>query len=92
MPFLDIEGIASEAKVAQLQTIAFWKLLDGDMEEVVKLVASCEHYGFFYLDLNGKGSRDMLQNLDQLRALMKEWFAQPLEKKLQTETLSNSHG
>lgn len=92
MSFIDIQGIDNKAKVAELRTIKFWKIVDGDVEEISSLISACEHYGFFYLDLTGKGSGKMLEDLERLRALMKDWFNQPQDVKMETETLSNAHG
>jgi isopenicillin N synthase-like dioxygenase len=91
MPILSpIPPPASE--IAQLRTIALHRLLDFDRVEVKKLVLACQEVGFFYLDIAGSGGGKMLANLDCANAIMRDWFAQSLESKMNTETVSRSHG
>jgi isopenicillin N synthase-like dioxygenase len=56
------------------------------------LMSACEHYGFFYLDLTSKEAGNMMQDLEDLRSLMKVWFKQPVSSKMETPTISNAHG
>jgi isopenicillin N synthase-like dioxygenase len=92
MPFLDIEGIPKGAAVAQLKTIRFSELLDRSETEMENLISACEHYGFFYLDLTSKEAGNMMQDLEDLRILMNDWFKQPVASKMKTPTISNAHG
>ncbi|EMD94524.1 hypothetical protein COCC4DRAFT_148663 [Bipolaris maydis ATCC 48331] len=92
MPFLDIEGIPKGAAVAQLKTIKFSELLDRSESEMENLISACEHYGFFYLDLTSNEAGNMMQDLKDLRILMKDWFKQPVSTKMKTPTISNAHG
>lgn len=91
-PFLEIDGISTKAKIAQLKTVRFWKLVEGDAVEMSKLMSACEHYGFFYLDLNSEDCSDMLRDLEGLQALMKDWFKKSQAEKLETVTVSHAHG
>lgn len=77
---------------AELHTITFSKLLDQDDAELAKMISACQTDGFFYLNLLDKGSDKMFKDLDNLTQIMKDWFAQPADSKLQTETVSNAHG
>lgn len=77
---------------ANLHTLRFSSLKDGDKGELADLLSACEEYGFFYLDLRGWESGAVLQNLDATWQVMKPWFSQPLELKLKTETISDAHG
>lgn len=79
-------------KTAELHTVIFSKLLDQDDVELAKMISACQRDGFFYLNLLDKGSDKMFKDLDNLTQIMKDWFAQPVESKLQTETVSNAHG
>lgn len=77
---------------AHLHTLKFTDVAKGDANALNTLVDACEKDGFFYLDLRGWESNQMLESLQNAADLMKEWFKQPLEKKLATETLSDAHG
>lgn len=93
MPYISTPSIAlNKRNVANLTTIKFSNLVDGNETEMHKLRKACEHYGFFYLDLTGAGSGKFFENLETLDGLMKTWFAQSLEAKLKTESISLSHG
>lgn len=78
--------------IAELRTIKMHRLLDCDTEEVKKLILACQEVGFFYLDLKSSGCGTLLANIDRANSIMTEWFGQNLENKLQTETVSRSHG
>jgi len=77
---------------AHLHTLKFTDVAKGDENALNTLVDACEKDGFFYLDLRGWESNQMLDSLQTAAGLMKEWFKQPLDKKLATETLSDAHG
>ncbi|CAD6582499.1 MAG: hypothetical protein ASARMPREDX12_000959 [Alectoria sarmentosa] len=77
---------------ANLQNIDFSLLIIRDENELAKLVNACEHEGFFYLNLVGKGSNKMFRDLERLNEIMRDWFAQPLTEKTRMETISNAHG
>ncbi|KAH7026710.1 uncharacterized protein B0I36DRAFT_366237 [Microdochium trichocladiopsis] len=77
---------------AHLHTLKFSSVIEGQAGTLATLVEACERDGFFYLDLSGWDSGDMLTSLQAAGALMKEWFKQPLDKKMATETISDAHG
>ncbi len=80
------------SQLAELRTISLHQLIDHNEAEVEKLVLACQEVGFFYLDLTTPGSFEMLQNLEDLSAVMAKWFDQSREIKMKTETVSRSHG
>ncbi|GKU11748.1 unnamed protein product, partial [Fusarium langsethiae] len=77
---------------ADLKTITFDKLFDKDEGELKRLIQSCEEDGFFYLDLKSAASQKFWVDLHNIDRTTKEWFKQPIEKKLQTPTVSLAHG
>lgn len=77
---------------ADLYTVKFDNLFDGDEQELTTLLKACERDGFFYLDLQGSGSGKLWKDLDRVGEIAKRWFAQPAEVKLETPTLSLAHG
>ncbi|KAL6918433.1 hypothetical protein ACHAPO_008383 [Fusarium lateritium] len=77
---------------ANLKTITFDKLFDKDEAEVKRLIESCEKDGFFYLDLKSAASQKFWVDLQTIDHTTKEWFKQPVEKKLETPTVSLAHG
>ena len=77
---------------ANLHVLSFSSLLHGNKTELANLLSACEDHGFFYLDLRDWESGRMLQKLEATWQIMKEWFDQPLEEKLKTETISDAHG
>lgn len=79
-------------RTARLQTITFDKLFDKDEAEVKRLIESCEKDGFFYLDLKSSASQKFWSDLQTIDNTTKEWFKQPVEKKLETPTVSLAHG
>ena len=92
MPGIPFKPQESSLNIAKLRTIPFSALFKRDEKELVNLLQACEQEGFFYLDLCDNGSRKMLGDLGEISGIMKDWFAQPLESKLKTETVSNVHG
>jgi isopenicillin N synthase-like dioxygenase len=77
---------------ANLHTLNFCSLLNGDVAGRANLLSACEDYGFFYLDLRDWESGKMLKALEATWVIMKQWFGQPLEEKMKTETISDAHG
>lgn len=77
---------------ANLHTLNFTSLLSGDATEQANLLSACEDHGFFYLDLRNWDSGNMLRTLEDAWVVMKQWFDQPLEEKMKTETISDAHG
>lgn len=77
---------------SQLQILSFTSLLNRDENALATLLSACEDDGFFYLDIRDWESGAMLQNLEKTGNIMKQWFEQPEDEKLSTETLSDAHG
>ncbi|KAK1961987.1 Clavaminate synthase-like protein [Colletotrichum sublineola] len=78
---------------ANLDTVNFSKVLDRDPETMKTIISACENVGFFYLDLSDQYSATMLNNLDKLNMVMKDWFAQPTVIKRKELAISMaSHG
>ncbi|KAJ3522676.1 hypothetical protein NM208_g12760 [Fusarium decemcellulare] len=77
---------------ADLYTVKFDNLFDRDEQELETLIKACERDGFFYLDLQGSGSGKLWKDLDRVGEITKHWFAQPVEVKLRTPTVSLAHG
>jgi isopenicillin N synthase-like dioxygenase len=78
--------------VADLQTVDFSSIYDGNPGEIARLLQICSNDGFFYLDLSSFEEGKLLQNLDRCNAIVREWFEKPLEEKSKTVTLSDAHG
>ena len=78
--------------IADLCTVKFHNLFDRDEQELETLLKACERDGFFYLDLQGSGSGTLWKDLDRVGEITKRWFAQPVEDKLKTPTISLAHG
>ncbi|KAK1985470.1 hypothetical protein LZ30DRAFT_708340 [Colletotrichum cereale] len=78
---------------ATLDTVTFSKVLDRDPETMKTIISACENVGFFYLDISDQYSATMLNNLDKLNSVMKDWFAQPTATKRKELAISMaSHG
>ena len=77
---------------ADLYTVKFDNLFDRDEQELDTLLKACERDGFFYLDLQGSGSGNLWKDLDRVSEITKRWFAQPVQVKLKTPTVSLAHG
>jgi isopenicillin N synthase-like dioxygenase len=72
----------SSDKVADLAIISYEKLLHKDEAEAANLLHACTEAGFFYLDLRGTGSKGYLEVVNDIFGLSKDYFAKPLEEKL----------
>lgn len=77
---------------ADLYTVKFDNLFDRDEQELETLLKACDRDGFFYLDLQGSGSEKLWKDLDRVGKITKRWFAQPVEVKQKTPTVSLAHG
>ncbi|KAI8258385.1 2OG-Fe(II) oxygenase family oxidoreductase [Colletotrichum sp. SAR11_239] len=76
------EAVAGgDTNIADLVVLSYEGLLRGDDDESAKLLSACAEWGFFYLDL-GPGGQEILETVDQLFSVAKEYFARPLEEKL----------
>ena len=77
---------------ASLPTINWSRLLQHSEAEISALLSACETHGFFYLDLTDERSATFLEELAAINKITEEWFRQPLEKKMETETIGDAHG
>lgn len=85
------QQVSSAIPVADLDTISYDKLLEGDSIETARLLENCKSLGFFYLDLAG-AAQAVLDNSQDVFKLMEEYFDQPLDVKLQDVRHSVTHG
>ena len=81
---------------ANLAAISFSKLLQEDKAEVQALGTACKKSGFFYLDLEGRQSREYLNLVENVFKDANQYFSQPLEAKMKNHmedcTLANLCG
>ncbi|KAJ0269944.1 hypothetical protein Brms1b_010657 [Colletotrichum noveboracense] len=91
MPAVTLDN-NSGLEQANLHTLNFRSLVNKDEKSLSTLLSACENHGFFYLDLRDWESGSMLKNYESAGQIMKQWFNQPLEEKLRTETISDAHG
>ncbi|KAI8308107.1 hypothetical protein K4K61_002919 [Colletotrichum sp. SAR11_59] len=91
MPAVTLDN-NSGLEQANLHTLNFRSLVNKDENSLSTLLSACENHGFFYLDLRDWESGSMLKNYESAGQIMKQWFNQPLEEKLRTETISDAHG
>ncbi|RSL43067.1 hypothetical protein CEP53_011883 [Fusarium sp. AF-6] len=92
MALVTSSSLYDNVNTADLYTVKFDNLFDGDEQELTTLLKACESDGFFYLDLQGSGSGKLWKDLDRVGEIAKRWFAQPAEVKLETPTVSLAHG
>jgi isopenicillin N synthase-like dioxygenase len=74
--------------VTDLVIVNYDKLRLKDATETANLYSACAELGFFFLEL-GDRTEGMLQTVDELFGVTKEYFAKSLEEKLKdtrTET------
>lgn len=83
--------VTPEIPLAELETISYDRLLEADSQEIVRLVKNCKSLGFFYLDLTGT-ARCVLDDSNSVFRVMKEYFDQPLNTKLEDVRHSVTHG
>ncbi|XPT00036.1 hypothetical protein M3J09_009198 [Ascochyta lentis] len=73
-----------------LPTIHLDLLRSGDDEESMKLLNACRTQGFFYLDLSSDS--ELCKQWKDMLSVMKDYFEQPLEIKMQDAQGSDNHG
>lgn len=73
-----------------LPTLRLDLLRAEDLTERKKLLSACHSHGFFYLDLTS--DQQMTQNWDEMLAVMKQYFEQPLEVKMEDARGSDNTG
>ena len=81
-----------ELDVALLPTIDFARLLSQEQSEINRLLAASQKEGFFYLDLSGPKSRQVLEDLKDVLVVMENYFNQPREAKMKDDRQSDTHG
>lgn len=79
-------------KVLDLETINFSHLLSQEPAELERLLKLCETEGFFYLDLQDLEGRMILDELQDLLAVMRRFFNSPREAKNEIGLPSQEHG
>ncbi|PGG97401.1 hypothetical protein AJ79_09213 [Helicocarpus griseus UAMH5409] len=75
---------------SSLPTLRLDLLRAGDNAESKKLLDACRTYGFFYLDLTSDST--LCQYWEKILAVMKQYFEQPLEVKIQDAHGSDNTG
>lgn len=80
------------AKVCDLQSVDFSRLLSQEPDEVDKLLRCCKEIGFFYLDLRGIDGRTMLDDEQSLLQAMRQFFNAPTDEKNEIGLPCQAHG
>jgi hypothetical protein len=68
--------------VAPLETIDYARLEASEPAEIAKLLKACHMPGFFYLDVQGAATREVLVDLQSVLGITEKYFEQPLEVKM----------
>lgn len=84
--------IPDHAQIADLPTISFSALTARDPAELQKLLKACEGLGFFYLDLRGASSKDILHDWRSVLDFMALYFGQDVATKMLDNRQSDTHG
>ena len=84
--------IPAGADIAALPTISFSSLTARDPNELDKLLKACAGVGFFYLDLRGAASKNILQDWRSVLDFMELYFGQDLATKMLDDRKSDTHG
>ena len=85
-------SIPGDADTAALPTILFSSLTSRDPNELDKLLKAWQGVGYFYLDLRGAASKNILQDWRFLLDFMELYFGQDLAKKMPDDRKSDTHG
>ena len=80
------------APICDLESVDFSRLLSQEPQEVQKLLRLCKTLGFFYLDLQGIDGRRILDDEQQLLKVMRDFFDQPAEVKMDFNVPIQNHG
>lgn len=75
-------GSAKPNPVAQIQTITFEGLSNGDVDEQARLYRACCDDGFFYLDMQGT-AKDIDAAVEDIYRLEKQLFTLPEDELIQ---------
>ena len=78
--------------IADLPTISFSALTTRDSNELQKLLKACQSLGFFYLDLHGAASQNILQDCRSVLDFMVLYFGQDVATKMMDDRQSDTHG
>jgi isopenicillin N synthase-like dioxygenase len=90
---MSFEHIQTEPQeMAIFKTINYEKLLCADHDELVSLLSACTEDGFFWLELSGPETKHLWHQAGEVFTVMKEFFEQPLEKKLEFDTMKLGDG
>ena len=84
--------IPADANIAALPTISFSSLTARDPNELDKLLQACQDVGFFYLDLRGAASKNILQDWRSVLDFMALYFDQDLSTKSLDDRRSDTYG
>jgi len=82
----------ADSRIALVDTIDFSRLLDKDLTERYKLLALCVKDGFFYLDLGGPRTRQILFDKADIVAIMEKYFSLPEDVKMRDNRGTHTHG
>lgn len=80
-------GEISVQDIAVLKKIDLSKLLGNDPKELASLLSACEDEGFFYLKMSGTETKDIWPQIQEVFAVIQEYFDQPLEAKLEFDAM-----
>ena len=69
--------------IADLPTINYQELFQGNVREDQRLFEACKTWGFFYLDFRNGSVKDVLKTVEEMYQLAEEIFDLPLETKLE---------
>jgi isopenicillin N synthase-like dioxygenase len=78
--------------LAALEVIDLFLLVKEDKSEIARLLLACQTHGFFHLDLRNGVGKDAVNGFEDLLAIMKAWFNQPVEEKIKYDIGSDKHG
>ena len=76
--------------IAEIPSISYKKMLEGDVPEIGKLLAAVRTVGFFRLDLRDSGmGQALLKSANTMFQLSAETFALPFSKKMADSMLKH---
>lgn len=86
------QPIPADSAIADLPTISFSRLAAREPAELEKLLESCRGLGFFYLDLRGDASKNILNDWRSVLDFMEKYFGQDYATKMKDDRQSDTHG
>lgn len=78
--------------IAPLETIDFVRLAAKEPAEIDRLLKSCQTPGFFYLDLRGVTTQQILADLQNVLNITEKYFDQPHDLKMRDYRASQDRG